>query len=117
MKNGDIAYFVDLDRGTIINGEVKNYYSDNCTHIELWPTPNSGHIIIRNRVGCTIKEAVEKFEEWKVVYKQELLNNDLWVKKLFDGWTFDGDDVQPNEMIKIMRDIIEEKTGVDPDKD
>ena len=119
MKDGDMAYFVDLDRGIIINGEVKNYYSDNCKNIELWPTPNMGHIINRDRVGSTINESVEKFEKWKVTYKQDLLNDNLWIKELFNGWelNYQDNEVQPSEIIKIMREIIKEKVGVDPDKD
>lgn len=113
MKNGDIVYYIDLDRG-LIKGELKKY-DEKYKKAQVWATPMMGRILSKDRIGSTEEEAIEGFEKWKVRYKDKLLNNNKWIQELFEDWEYSREDSKPKEMVKIMQEIIKEKIGIEVD--
>jgi len=113
FEEGMNVYYVDFN-GVLNQGLVKSYgrnyvwvRKNECMSIRVEP----------ERVGLSEKEAFEKFELWKVKYKKDLLQDNNWLKEIFEAWRFGNDDITPKEMSKIMLDVIAEKTDINIEED
>lgn len=115
MKNGALVYYYDLDDCEIKNNIVERVemsYNKELVWVRLNDNMSQG--IEETLVGETYEEAKSKYKLYLDTYKNNLLDNDEWIKELFNCWLVDSDgDSQPTAFENIMIEIIKDKTKVD----
>lgn len=111
MKEGQTVYFVDLSDGKLVEAELveKTMLGD----IEHTTVDISGLFTItfeHDIVAETKDQALEKYENWKKKFREDMLNDNGWLKSLLRAWRHENYNVAVGE--KIIKGIIEDELKV-----